>query len=80
MNGGVKPIVVNASSTVSAVTDPSLAPQASPTITEQPSPPRPGRDESCVSCGSPQARSWSTPDGPARLCPPCAALHGVGCP
>ncbi len=34
----------------------------------------------CESCGSPQARAWSTPDGPARLCPPCATLNGIGCP
>lgn len=34
----------------------------------------------CESCGSPQARSWSTPEGPARLCPPCATLNGIGCP
>ena len=34
----------------------------------------------CQSCGTPHARHWSTPQGPARLCPPCAALHGVGCP
>ncbi|MUH49863.1 MAG: hypothetical protein F2789_01520 [Actinobacteria bacterium] len=34
----------------------------------------------CQSCGTPHARTWSTSDGPARLCPPCAALHGVGCP
>ena len=34
----------------------------------------------CVSCGLPQARSFDTPDGVARLCPACATLHGVGCP
>jgi hypothetical protein len=34
----------------------------------------------CEACGSPQARSWSTTDGPARLCPPCATLNGIGCP
>jgi hypothetical protein len=34
----------------------------------------------CASCGSPQAKVWSTPDGPARLCPPCATLNGIGCP
>jgi hypothetical protein len=34
----------------------------------------------CEACGSPQARSWSTPDGSARLCPPCATLNGIGCP
>lgn len=40
-----------------------------------------GRQESgCEACGSPHARSWSTPDGPARLCPPCATLNGIGCP
>lgn len=34
----------------------------------------------CMSCGSPNARIWHTPDGPARLCPPCATLNGIGCP
>ena len=34
----------------------------------------------CQSCGSPQARMWGTRDGAARLCPPCATLHGLGCP
>jgi hypothetical protein len=34
----------------------------------------------CEACGSPQARTWATPDGPARLCPPCATLNGIGCP
>jgi hypothetical protein len=34
----------------------------------------------CEACGSPHARTWSTADGPARLCPPCATLHGLGCP
>lgn len=34
----------------------------------------------CQSCGAPQARWWSSPDGPARLCPPCATLQGLGCP
>ncbi len=34
----------------------------------------------CQSCGLPQARTWATPDGQAHLCPPCAALHGLGCP
>ena len=34
----------------------------------------------CASCGAPHAREWSTPEGPARLCPPCATLHGLGCP
>jgi hypothetical protein len=37
-------------------------------------------DGPCESCGSPQARPWSTPEGPARLCPPCATLNGIGCP
>jgi hypothetical protein len=37
-------------------------------------------DTSCRSCGSSAAPVWSTPDGPAHLCPPCATLHGVGCP
>jgi hypothetical protein len=39
-----------------------------------------GSEGGCEACGSPQARSWSTPDGPARLCPPCATLNGIGCP
>jgi hypothetical protein len=39
-----------------------------------------GGSGACEACGSPQARSWSTPDGPARLCPPCATLNGIGCP
>lgn len=39
-----------------------------------------GPGDGCEACGSPQARSWSTPDGPARLCPPCATLNGIGCP
>ncbi|MSX35449.1 MAG: hypothetical protein F2947_09920 [Actinobacteria bacterium] len=34
----------------------------------------------CMACGLPNARSWETPDGPARLCPPCATLNGIGCP
>lgn len=34
----------------------------------------------CQSCGSPTARRWDTPDGPAHLCPACATLHGLGCP
>ena len=34
----------------------------------------------CQSCGLPQARTWATPDGQAHLCPPCATLHGLGCP
>lgn len=34
----------------------------------------------CMSCGSPNARIWHTPEGPARLCPPCATLNGIGCP
>lgn len=37
-------------------------------------------DGPCLSCGSPNARIWQTPDGPARLCPPCATLNGLGCP
>lgn len=36
--------------------------------------------DACESCGTPQARMWSTPQGRARLCPPCATLHGIGCP
>ncbi len=34
----------------------------------------------CQSCGVPYARIWGTSDGPARLCPTCASLHGIGCP
>ena len=34
----------------------------------------------CMACGSPNARIYASPDGPARLCPPCAALNGLGCP
>jgi hypothetical protein len=34
----------------------------------------------CASCGSPHASTMDTPEGPARLCPPCATLHGLGCP
>ncbi|MFP5487380.1 MAG: hypothetical protein ACLGHQ_03635 [Acidimicrobiia bacterium] len=34
----------------------------------------------CVSCGSSTAVWFSTPEGRARLCPPCATLHGLGCP
>ncbi|MDO8362446.1 MAG: hypothetical protein Q7V88_06080 [Actinomycetota bacterium] len=34
----------------------------------------------CLSCGSSQARTWGTGQGAARLCPPCATLHGLGCP
>ncbi|MCX6509874.1 MAG: hypothetical protein NT081_03550 [Actinobacteria bacterium] len=34
----------------------------------------------CMACGIPNARLWQTPDGPARLCPPCATLNGIGCP
>jgi hypothetical protein len=34
----------------------------------------------CQSCGSPHARDWATPEGPARLCPTCATEHGLGCP
>ncbi len=37
-------------------------------------------DRVCASCGAPRAREWSTPEGPAWLCPPCATLHGLGCP
>ena len=37
-------------------------------------------DGVCASCGAPHARTWSTPEGPARLCPSCATLHGLGCP
>ncbi|HRA82827.1 MAG: hypothetical protein ACH37H_00035 [Ilumatobacteraceae bacterium] len=34
----------------------------------------------CLACGTPQARTWQTANGLARLCPPCATLHGIGCP
>jgi hypothetical protein len=34
----------------------------------------------CASCGAPQASMMDTPEGPARLCAPCATLHGLGCP
>ena len=34
----------------------------------------------CASCGAPHASMMDTPEGPARLCPPCATLHGLGCP
>ncbi|MDP2291407.1 MAG: hypothetical protein Q8M22_09460 [Actinomycetota bacterium] len=36
--------------------------------------------QACVSCGSPYARAWATPQGPAQLCPTCATMHGLGCP
>ena len=39
-----------------------------------------GTGTACQSCGSPSARTYDTPDGTAQLCPPCAALHDVGCP
>lgn len=34
----------------------------------------------CMSCGAPGARIFASPDGPARLCPVCATLEGLGCP
>ncbi|MEI8237805.1 MAG: hypothetical protein WCI22_00150 [Actinomycetota bacterium] len=34
----------------------------------------------CMSCGGPHARPWASADGRALLCPPCATLHGFGCP
>ena len=34
----------------------------------------------CMACGAPNARIFASPDGPARLCPTCAALNGLGCP
>jgi glyoxylase-like metal-dependent hydrolase (beta-lactamase superfamily II) len=34
----------------------------------------------CMVCGSPQVRHFDTPDGRARLCPPCATEQGLGCP
>ncbi|HEY5662620.1 MAG TPA: hypothetical protein VIS05_01155 [Ilumatobacter sp.] len=40
----------------------------------------PAAPTGCVSCGSPHARWWSTPQGAALLCPACATLHGLGCP
>jgi hypothetical protein len=45
-----------------------------------PAAPAAAADSACMSCGSPHARSWSTADGPARLCPTCATEHGLGCP
>lgn len=42
--------------------------------------PHPGDSPPCESCGAPQSRAYDTPDGPARLCPACATLHGLGCP
>lgn len=41
---------------------------------------RVGDDPPCVSCGSVTAVWFSTSEGRARLCPPCATLHGLGCP
>lgn len=34
----------------------------------------------CMACGAPNARIHGSPDGPARLCPQCATLNGLGCP
>lgn len=34
----------------------------------------------CMACGAPNARIYGSADGPARLCPPCATLDGLGCP
>lgn len=34
----------------------------------------------CMACGAPDARIYGSADGPARLCPPCATLNGLGCP
>lgn len=34
----------------------------------------------CMACGAPNARIYGSVDGPARLCPPCATLNGLGCP
>jgi len=34
----------------------------------------------CQGCGSPLARTWDAPDGPAQLCQECATLAGLGCP
>lgn len=34
----------------------------------------------CMACGAPNARIYGSADGPARLCPPCATLNGLGCP
>jgi len=34
----------------------------------------------CMACGAPNARIHATADGPARLCPTCATLNGLGCP
>ena len=56
-----------------AVHEAGSSPPASPMTSPRP-------DTACRSCGAPQARMWSTPDGAVRLCPACATLHGVGCP
>lgn len=34
----------------------------------------------CMACGAPNARIYASPEGPARLCPTCATLEGLGCP
>lgn len=34
----------------------------------------------CMACGAPVARIYGSADGPARLCPTCATLNGLGCP
>lgn len=34
----------------------------------------------CMACGAPNARIHASPEGPARLCPTCATLAGLGCP
>ena len=51
---------------------------AAPTPTDRPVAHEPAGP--CVACGSVYARTWVTADGRARLCPPCATLHGIGCP
>ena len=37
-------------------------------------------DTGCRSCGSTAAPQWATSDGKVHLCPPCATVHGIGCP
>ncbi|MFW2336366.1 hypothetical protein [Ilumatobacter sp.] len=36
--------------------------------------------DECRACGLSSAPAWDTADGRVRLCPPCAAMHGIGCP
>jgi O-acetyl-ADP-ribose deacetylase (regulator of RNase III) len=57
-----------------------VASSAEPPATRTTERPVERHEGGCESCGSPAARGYDTPDGPARLCPACAALHDVGCP